>query len=383
MPMSLQSLSLDSEVNNREELFIMPINKEFEELSEGKKYKLNEDGTLILKNKLVMREGEHNGVNYTWEELKEKYMTGEGGGLFYDHDDEVKNYTGMINNLRLDEASKSIFGDIHVTDKQAALNISLGAKWGISPTIDAEKLLRDGKKYATDLDILSYALVLRPAVRETMLNHDISKDERGYNKMENKRELLELAEKDSKIQKLEDDVSKFKGKLEEQEKEIKESKQKIEEQEKKDVEKESENLCALECSIGFTSEADKNSRLEELKSLSTESRSNIRSTHEKYAKTLKLGEDEDDDGESDAEDLKESFLEFRNKYLQNNSNATPEMIRSDFAKLAANPAAETNENLELSKDPQARIKNELAAKENKSSKVNSDILAYMKEQERK
>lgn len=385
--MSLQDLSLNSETNNREELVVMPNNKEFtEELSEHKKYKLEKDGTLILKNKLVMKEGEHNGVFYSWNQLKEKYMTGEGAGLFFDHDDSVKNYTGLVNNLRLDESSKSIFGDIHITNKQSALDISLGAKWGVSPTIDAEKVLRDGKQYAMDPDFLSYSLVLRPAVRETMLNSDDSAKRRSI-KVENNREINELAERDNRIQKLEDELSGLKDKSDEQEKELEESKKKIEESEKKEVEKESEELCELECSIGFTSDAEKNSRIEELKNLSSESRSNLKSAHEKYAKTLKLGEVKDDNGELAAEELKESFLEFRNRYLKENPNATSEMIRSAFAKLSAdtelgNDSPTINENLK-EESAQKRMKSELASESFKESKVNSNILAYMKEQEGK
>ena len=84
---------MDSQ-DNREELIVMPLNKEFsEKLAENKnKYKLEKDGTLILKSKLVMREGTHNDVNYSWDELKASYLTGEGAGLFYDHDDSVKNH---------------------------------------------------------------------------------------------------------------------------------------------------------------------------------------------------------------------------------------------------------------------------------------------------
>ena len=177
------------ELSNREELIVMPLGKDFEELSAKTKYPLNKDGTLTLKNKLVMREGEHNEVYYSWAELKAGYMTGEGAGLFYDHEDSVKNYTGLVNNLKLNETTKEIYGDIHVTDKQAALNISLGAKWGVSPTIDAEKLLKDGKKYAMDPNFLSYSLVLRPAVRETMLNSE-KKATMEEKKLEEKRESL-------------------------------------------------------------------------------------------------------------------------------------------------------------------------------------------------
>lgn len=332
----------------------MPLNEEFnnEELSEKNptKYKLNADGTLTLKNKLVMKEGTHNEVYYSLEELKESYMTGEGAGLFYDHEDAVKNYAGLIKNLNLNEDTKEIFGDIHITDKQAALNISLGAKWGISPTIEAEKISIDGVKHAKDPLFLSYALVLRPAVRETMLNSEndgIKIDKRRLNKLENnERELEMLAEKDAKIQKLEDDKKALEEKSEEEGKKLEDAEKKIEESEKQESDKDAEELCALEHSIGFTSEAEKDSRLEELKSLSAESRAILKSTHEKYVKTLKLGEEEPD--------------------------------KKDPAEDPEEPNEELN-----SKDPQVRMRAELSQEGHRQAKINLGIFDYMKEQQSK
>ena len=228
--MALQELSKN---DVRETLSMMPLNKEFEELSEQTKYSLNKDGTLTLKNKLVMREGEHNGVYYSWDELKEKFMTGEGAGLFYDHEDSVRNYAGLVQNLKANDATREIRGDVLVSNKQSALDISLGAKWGISPTIDAEKLLKDGKKYAKDPNFLSYSLVLRPAVRETMLNAEKNSATRGEKKLEGKeREMFELAAdvkaKEDKIQKLESEAEESKKKIEESEKKIEEVEKKVE-----------------------------------------------------------------------------------------------------------------------------------------------------------
>ena len=387
--MSLQELSLENGTKIREKLFILPSKEDFHELSEQEKYPLNKDGTLTLKDKLIMREGLHNEVNYSWDELKAGFLTGEGGGLFYDHEDSVRNYAGLIKNLRADDETKEIFGDIYVTDKQASLNISLGAKWGVSPTIDAEKVLVNGETHATDLLILSYSLVLKPAVRETMLNQANDPKNtvrrRSDNLEDNKRELQLLAEKDAKIQKLEEEKSTAEDKAEESEKKADEAEKKVEEVEKKEEEKDSEKLCELECSIGFTSEADKNSRLEELKSLSAESRSVLKTTHEKYVKTLNLNDELADNGESYAENLKENFLNFRTEFLKQNPEATPAQVQEAFEKLAANPRANNkkiNENLNH-KDPQIRMKSELAEKNAHQEKVNSGILAFMKEQEQK
>ncbi len=392
--MSLQASSLENGSKIRERLFVLPAKGDYQELSEDEaKHSLNQDGTLTLKNKLIMREGTHNELYYSWESLKESYMTGEGGGLFYDHEDSVKNYAGLVKNLRADDETKEIFGDIHVTDKQAALNISLGAKWGLSPTIEAERLLRDGEKHAVDPVFLSYALVLKPAVRETMLNReDSNKVERRTNMEDNKRELQMLAEKDVKIQKLEeekadaeDKAKESEKKAEESEKKTEEAEKKVEEAEKKEEAEESEKLCELECSIGFTSEANKNSRLEELKSLSAESRSILKSTHEKYVKTLNLNDEKAEDGKDYAEKLKENFLNFQTEFLKQNPKANLAEIKEAFGKLdhtIETNDSKLNENLNH-KDPQIRMKSELAEKEARQAKVNSNILAFMKEQEQK
>ncbi len=339
---------------NREELcVIMPLGKEYEELAqEGSNHKLNSDGTLTLKDQLIMKVGTHNEVYYSLDELKESYMTGEGAGLFYDHEESVKNYAGLVKNLRLEEKTGEVFGDIHVTNKQAALDISLGAKWGVSPTIEAEKILVDGEQHAKESLFLSYSLVLRPAVRETMLNSekdDIHIVKRRSNKLENnERELQMLAEKDSKIQKLEKEKKDLEEKSEKDKQKLEEAEKKIEESEKGESDKDSEELCELECSIGFTSEVDKNSRLEELKSLSAETRSALKSAHEKYVKTLKLGEGEPEED--------------------------PKKDPSEEPKL--------NEELN-SKNPQVRMRAELAEEANRKSKIGKDIFDYMKEQEKK
>ena len=209
---------------------------------------------------------------------------------------------------------------------------------------------------------------------------------------DNKRELQMLAEKDVKIQKLEeekadaeDKAKESEKKAEESEKKTEEAEKKVEEAEKKEEAEESEKLCELECSIGFTSEANKNSRLEELKSLSAESRSILKSTHEKYVKTLNLNDEKAEDGKDYAEKLKENFLNFQTEFLKQNPKANLAEIKEAFGKLdhtIETNDSKLNENLNH-KDPQIRMKSELAEKEARQAKVNSNILAFMKEQEQK
>ena len=298
---NLCGLALDETI--REELSVIPSANDFEKLSENDLE--NKTGVLVLKNRLVMREGEHNEVYYSWDELKAGYLTGEGAGLFYDHDDSVKNYAGIVKNLKLNEDTKEIYGDIHVTDKQAAINLRLGAKWGISPTIDAEKLIKDGKKYALDPKFLSYSLVLRPAVRETMLNSEAHNNttERRLKSMENK-EKLEEAEKQHK-----EEMEKKEGEL----KELRLANDKF----KADgISRDSAKVMELGKQFGILADAD----MDKLKEMSDAGRSMLSDVIGRVAKTFKLDEDEvkDEKPEEKTEEVEEKKEEEKTDDLASN-----------------------------------------------------------------
>jgi hypothetical protein len=327
-------LALDEAV--REELTVIPSTNDFEELSKNDLE--NKTGVLVLKNRLVMREGEHNEVYYSWDELKAGYLTGEGAGLFYDHDDSVKNYVGIVKNLKLNEGTKEIFGDIHVTDKQAAINLRLGAKWGISPTIDAEKLIKGGKKYALDPKFLSYALVLRPAVRETMLNSEethIGTTERRLKSMENK-EKLEEAEKQHKEE------------MEKKEGELKELRLANEKFKSDGISRESAKVMELGKKFGILADAD----MDKLKEMSDVGRSMLFDVIGRVAKTLKLEEDEKEDETSSKEEVADE--------------KTDKAEETETDDLASN---------------QKRMKEQLSENAVKHNSLNTSMLDFMRKQE--
>ena len=326
-------LALDETV--REELTAIPSIKDFNELS-------NEDleskaGVLVLKNKLVMREGEHNGIYYSWDELKEGYLTGEGAGLFYDHDDAVKNYVGIVKNLKLNEEAKGIYGDIHVTDKQAATNLRLGAKWGVSPTIDAEKLIKGGKKYALDPKFVSYSLVLRPAVRETMLNSQNNTTERRLKCMEEK-ERFELAEKQHEKE------------IEQKEDEIEELRSANKKYESEELSRKSAEVLGIGKSYGILLDSD----LDKLKEMSDVGRSMLSDVIGRVAKTFKLDEEEVEDKKTDEEKAKEA----------KEAEETEEAKKEDLAAT------------------QIRMKEELSQKSNGTDSLNKGMLSFMQKQEK-
>ena len=333
-------LALDETI--REELSVIPSANDFEKLSENDLE--NKTGVLVLKNRLVMREGEHNEVYYSWDELKAGYLTGEGAGLFYDHDDSVKNYAGIVKNLKLKEDTKEIYGDIHVTDKQAAINLRLGAKWGISPTIDAEKLIKDGKKYALDPKFLSYSLVLRPAVRETMLNSEETHNnttERRLKSMENK-EKLEEAEKQHKEE------------MEKKEGELKELRLANEKFKADGISRDSAKVMELGKKFGILADAD----MDKLKEMSDAGRSMLSDVIGRVVKTFKLDEDEAKPDEK-----------------------TNEEKKAEEAKAEEAKKAEEEKTDDLASN-QKRMKEQLSENAVKRNSLSTSMLDFMRKQEK-
>jgi len=357
--MGLQDLQLIPGEQIQEELVVIPSLSDFETLSADDLESKSE--VLILKHKLVMREGEHNGVYYSWEELKRAIDTGEGAGLYYDHQDSASNWVGDVKNLVADDSTKCIYGDIHVVDPVAAKKLRYGAKWGISPTIDAEKLVRDGKKFAMDPKFLSYSLVLRPAVRETMLNENTV--ERRSNLMGENSSIEELAQ----VKKEKDSA----------EAELKEYKARVEKYEAEELARKSAEVLKLGSGYGILSDAD----LDKLKELSDEGRAFLSEVIGRVASTLKLDEDDDEDEDPDKENLKENYLKFRVKFKKKNPKATEAEIKSAYAKLSDNVKKKKYPYPEPEKmsDIQERMKSKLAEDRSHTDKINASMLALMQE----
>ncbi len=372
--MSMESL-IPLEDPKNQELLIMPSIDDFDTLSEGDLSSNSDSDVFILKNKLMMREGEHNGVYYSWEELKGCIETGEMAGLYYDHSDSTSNWVGDIRNLRGDDNQKAIFCDLHIVDPVAAKKLKYGAKWGVSPSIDAEKLIRDGKKYALDPKIISCALVLRPAVRETMLNSQI--DERRLKKsMEEtelkKREIEELALKKREIEELAKKEIMEKADKEKLSQEMKDLQSKVEKYESEDIGRKSTEVLNLGVGFGILVEED----MDELKELSDQGRAFVSKVIGRVSETLGLNKD----------DLKENF---RVGFMKENPKATEADVNTAFEKLK-------EENLKHQKDKdkylnppvgknklsnsQDELREDLAEIKAREDEVNTDMLALMQEQ---
>ncbi len=145
----------------------------------------------IFEHKLLMKEGEYNGVFYPKDSILEAVDDADEKGLVFDHLDTTQgegasNWLGHITNPLWDENGEDgpgLYGDLKVVDKACAQTLASGAKWGISPAIDYQKNEIDGKVIGTDLLWKSFSFVLSPAVRETMLNN-LKKQKKGDLNME-------------------------------------------------------------------------------------------------------------------------------------------------------------------------------------------------------
>lgn len=136
----------------------------------------NVDIPYTIKNKLLMQEGEFNGVYYPKEEIKAKIEDMNNKPLMLDHRDTQNQgasaYVGEIQNVKwqIGDQGEGAYGDLVVVDKPVAQKLAFGAKWGVSPTIDFERNEVNGKTIGTDLLWKSFSFVIQPAVRGTMLN---------------------------------------------------------------------------------------------------------------------------------------------------------------------------------------------------------------------
>ena len=86
----------------------------------------------VIKDRLILKEGIANGIFYPGEELEpcvavlnekpdpEDVEARKRTSLFWDHDDECKNWLGEVKNFRWDNEQRAIIADIHLVDRVAA-----------------------------------------------------------------------------------------------------------------------------------------------------------------------------------------------------------------------------------------------------------------------
>jgi hypothetical protein len=244
---------------------------------------------LILKDKVVLKEGTWNGNFYPADEIKkllpvlnaepkdpsEKNRNSVFVGDAEDHQDSTGTWVGRAHKFYWDEKLKALVaGEIHVVDEETARKIAYqlsdkqGTSWGISPRLEVRK---EGN-VCKDIVMKSLALVLEPAGGEDLMlslkkeTVNLSSSKGGEKNMENDeiretvaevvvlelerfRESLkadlekERKEADSRIKKLEETEEERKKREEAEKKAAEEEKKKQEtEQAKKKPEDEKEKI---------------------------------------------------------------------------------------------------------------------------------------------
>lgn len=140
------------------------------------------DAPLILKGRVLLREGEANGLHYPFTEIapladelnkpppSESPEDANRDSLFLDHGDGITTWVGLVKNFVADDQDKALRGDVHIVDSDLAGKIQFQidegrSRFGISPRLLVD---RDGET-ARALKMKSFSLVLNPAGGEELM----------------------------------------------------------------------------------------------------------------------------------------------------------------------------------------------------------------------
>lgn len=136
----------------------------------------------ILRDKTIMSPGIWKGFTYPADEVIKSFSTNDWSdmqtrSLIYEHEERADQFLGSIENPRL--MGDEIIADLYIVDEDAARKLVYGAKFGISPKLDAENV--NGTLF--DYQYKNWSLVWNPAVKTTYLNSEKSEHEQEVLKM--------------------------------------------------------------------------------------------------------------------------------------------------------------------------------------------------------
>ena len=126
----------------------------------------------IIKDKILMSPGYWKDYNYSNEVVKKGFNNTdwskkEARALFLDHEDmSAAAWIGEVQNVHIDELG-NVKGDIVIVDKNVAMKIHYGAKYGISPKIIGEAVDSD----MVDFTFENMSVVMVPAVKTAYINN--------------------------------------------------------------------------------------------------------------------------------------------------------------------------------------------------------------------
>jgi hypothetical protein len=126
----------------------------------------------IIKDKILMSPGYWKDYNYSKEVVGKGFKNTdwskkEARALFLDHEDmSAAAWIGEVQNVHIDEMN-NVRGDIVIVDKNVAMKIHYGAKYGISPKIIGEAVDSD----MVDFTFENMSVVMVPAVKTAYINN--------------------------------------------------------------------------------------------------------------------------------------------------------------------------------------------------------------------
>ncbi len=150
------------------------IDRDVEEFSvEELEENLSEDISLpyVVEDCTLMSPGVWNNIRITGSELKQAFENtvwtddARNDYIYWEHDDnDSRDFVGRVKNRRME--GDELVGDLELVDREAAVKIAYGAKFGVSPKISGDT---DGGKMS-DFVFDNFSIVLNPAIKTTFLN---------------------------------------------------------------------------------------------------------------------------------------------------------------------------------------------------------------------
>ncbi len=144
----------------------------------GKKNLNNIDLPFILEDKELFSPGVWNNVYFSPVEIDKAckatdFSDKDKRSLFLDHHDkQTSDWVGFVENIRSVEGVMR--GDLHIIDKDIAIKLAYGAKFGISPKVGGLEEEGTMKEFTVD----NWSIVVTPACKTTYLNNkEVKMDE--------------------------------------------------------------------------------------------------------------------------------------------------------------------------------------------------------------
>ncbi len=213
---------------------------------------------LILKNKILMEEGNWNNHYYSADAISKAYENTDWSNrnhrdLFLDHEDKkAAEWIGEVDNIRF--MGKSLLGDLIIHDLPTAIKLQSGKpKIGVSPAVKGKNDIHSNEMFEFFFD--NFSIVMNPAVKTAYINNT-EENIMSYKEVKNEEEVKPetSTEETPKVDPVPKKEEAETGSGEEKKEEEKTSEETTEEKPKEE-EKEMSELEKREYALGLLSEA--------------------------------------------------------------------------------------------------------------------------------